>query len=299
MDLRTVKSVSPNKHLFKKIVAVVVSILVIVGSFVVITNANKAAKDTVNVVRVKNKDGLPAFAVITEKDLEKYPIIKKEYTEDMILAEDMQNVVNKLSKYYLRKNSVLFKDQILEEKPQRNKWLYELDKEYEVLTIPYNYLECGGDVLMPGDAVRIRVSYEVDDNTPVKSSDSNPNVSSVVVQAGGKKIKTEILFDRITIKDMLNANSHSIYEVYQEVMKLSEDKKQEVMKSEEFLKNIQPKSLLLAGTKEQMTKYAKFKSSDPKAFLITILSRAENEVILDQLPTLENEVRSWIEKKEG
>ncbi|HEX9058750.1 MAG TPA: flagellar biosynthesis protein FlgA, partial [Clostridia bacterium] len=101
----------------------------------------------------------------------------------------------------------------------------------------------------------------------------------------------------IIVKDMLNSNSHSIYEVYKEVMKLSEDKKQEVMKSEDFLKNIQPRSLLLAGSKEQMTNYAKFKSADPKAFLITILSRANNEVILDQLPTLQNEVESWIDKK--
>lgn len=294
MDLSTVKSVSPNRHLLKKILALIFSIIIIVVSFIVITNSNKAARDTVEVLRIKTENGLPAFSVIGEKDIEKYDIIKKEYTEDMILAKEMPNVLNKLTKYYLRKNSVIYKDQLLDEKPQKNEWLYKIGKDQEVVTIPYNYLECGGDVLLPGDSVRIRVSYEVDSNNP---ADAGGNPNTTVVQSKGRTVKTDILFDSIVVKDMLNSSSHSIYEVYKEVMKLSEDKKQEVMKSEDFLKNIQPRSLLLSGSKEQMTNYAKFKSADPKAFLITILSRANNEVILDQLPTLQNEVESWIDKK--
>ena len=110
---------------------------------------------------------------------------------------------------------------------------------------------------------------------------------------------TAILFDSIVVKDMLNANGHSIYEVYKEVMKLSEEKKQEVMKSKDFLKNIQPKALLLAGSREQMNDYAQFKSLDSKLFLITLLSRVNSQVILDELPTLENEVKLWIEKRQN
>lgn len=295
MDLSRVKNVSPNRNLFKKIMSLLFSIVVIIVSFVVITNANKAAKDTVEVLRVKAEEGLPAFATFTEKNIQKYAIIRREYTEDMVLAEDMPFVLNKLNKYYLRGNSILYKDQIVEEQIKKNEWLYDLDEEQEVVTIPYNYLECGGDVLLPGDCVRIRVSYE----TGGGSLGTEDNENSAVVQAKGKLIKTDILFDSIVVKDMLNANSHSIYEVYKEVMKLSEDKKQEVMKSEQFLKSIQPKALLLAGSKQQMTNYAKFKSIDTKAFLITILSRANSNVVLDQLPTLENEVKSWIEKKKN
>lgn len=294
MDLSSVKSVSPNRHLLKKILSLVFSIVVIIVSFIVITNANKDARNTIDVLRVKVGDGLPAFAPITEKDIEKYPLIKKEYTDDMLLAEDLPNVIGKMSKYFLRKNSIIYKDQIIDEKPLKNEWLYNLDKELEVLTIPYNYLECGGDVLLPGDTVRIRVSYEVDSGGYVDPAGENPN--STIVQTRGRAIRTDILFDSIVVMDMLNSNSHSIYEIYKEVTKLSEDKKQEVMKSEEFLKNIQPRALLLAGTREQMNQYAKFKSSDAKAFLITILSRANSEVVLDQLPTLKNEVESWIEK---
>ncbi|MCJ8011830.1 hypothetical protein MUG84_08750 [Paenibacillus sp. KQZ6P-2] len=289
MDLSTVKSVSPNRNTFKKIMAVLFSLTVIAVSFYVITNANKAAKDTVDVLRVKQDGGIPAYAVLTEKQLEKYAIIKKEYTSDMLMADDLSQVIGKFSKYYIRNNSVLYEDQLTEEKPLKNEWLYKLDEKKEVLTLPYNYLEAGGDILMPGDRVRIRVSYEVD------GPGGNPNGIYGVSQ--GKITKTEILFDSIEVKDLLNANSHSIYEVYKEVLKLSEDKRQSVMKSENFLKNIQPRALLLEGSKEQIDNYAKYKGLESKSLLITILSRINSDVIVDQLPTLQKEVESWIDKQ--
>lgn len=294
VNLKTVKNVTPNKNLFKKITAIMVSVLVMVGSFMVITNANKAAKDTVSVLRVKQSEGLPALSVITEDNIEKYDIIRKEYTEDMVLAESMDNIYNQFTKYYLRKGSILYKDQLLDEKPQKNEWLYELDPEHEVLTLPYNYLECGGDILMPGDNVRIRVSYEVEGGVALGGGD-NPNFMTYS-STNNKTMRTEILFDSITVKDMLNSNSHSIYEVYKEVSRLPENKKQEVMKSDDFLKNIQPKALVLEGTKEQINNYAKYKGINNQTFLITILRRGEGDTILDQLPTLEKEVESWIDK---
>lgn len=47
-----------------------------------------------------------------------------------------------------------------------------MNEENEVLTLPYNFLEVGGDILMPGDRVRIRVSYEVEEKD---TAGGNPN----------------------------------------------------------------------------------------------------------------------------
>jgi len=303
MDLSNIKNISPNRNLFKKIISLVISIFVMVGSYFVISNANKNASDTVEVLRVKSKNGLQAYELITEKNIQKYNIIRKEYTDDMILAEEMPNIINKYTKYYIRKNSILYKDQIVDEKPLRNEWLYKLDEDLEVITIPYNYLECGGDILMPGDRIRIRITYEVEDNSDTSSVDPyadpydfNPNLMSN--KTPKKKLVTDILFDSIVIKDMLNSSSHSIYEIYKEVMKMDEDKRQEVMKSNDFLKSIQPRALLLAGTAEQMTNYAKYQNIGAKSMLITILSRANSNVILDQLPAFGIGVELWTEKED-
>lgn len=288
MDLTTIKSVSPNRKIFKKIMALAVSVTVIIVSFIVLNNANEAAKDTVEILRVDRDGGIPADQVITEKMVRKYALIRKEYTEDMVLAVDLEAVVGKYAEYYLRDDGILYKDQLREEKPLKNEWLYQLDEKDEVLTLPYNFLEAGGDILMPGDTVRIRVSYEKEES----SGSGNPNFGGT-----STAIKTEVLFDQITVKDMLNASSHSIYEVYKEVLKLSEDKRQEVMKSQEFMKSIQPRALLLEGSKQQIDNFAKYNGYNGKKYLITILSRKNSDVILDQLPTLQNEVESWIKEK--
>jgi hypothetical protein len=292
MDLGTVKSVTPNRHILKKIIAVFLSIAIIIVSFQIITNANKDARETIEILRVNQKDGISAYVVITEKDIEKYNIIKKEYTSDMVLAKDIQTILNKYTKYYLRNNSILFKDQFITEKPQRNEWLYALDKDQEVLTFPYDFLQCGGDILVPGDRVRIRATYEVEESKGGGTGDPY----GVNTQEKVTVKKTEVLFDSIVVKDMLNSSSLSIYEVYKEVLKLSEDKRQEVMKSEEFLRNIQPKALLLEGSRQQIDNFAKYKSLSKDSFLITILSRSQSNVIIDELPTLQREVESWIEK---
>lgn len=293
MDLSKIKSVSPNRNMFKKTMAVLFSLVVIVVSFYVITNANKDAKDTIQVLRVNQKGGISAYGVLTEKEVETYSLIKKEYTEDMLLAEDLPNVINQYTTYYLRDGSILYRDQLSEERPLKNEWLYQLEEKQELLTLPYNYLEAGGDILTPGDRIRIRVTYEVE--TTPSASTGNPN--AMYQSSKGTTTKTDILFDSIVVKDMLNANSHSIYEVYKEVLKLSEDKRQEVMKSESFLKSIQPRALLLEGSKEQINTYARYSNLENSSILITILSRQNSEIIVDQLPTLQKEVESWLEKQ--
>ncbi len=293
MDISKLKTASPNRSFLKKIVAVLFSITVIVTSYIVINNASKEAQDVIEVIRVKSNEGIPAFVTITDQHIEKYKLIKREYTDDMVLAEDIDQVLNKLTSYYIRQSSILYHDQLIDEKPVRNEWLYNVEEENEVLTLPYNYLEAGGNILMPGDRVRIRVSYETDEvdrNQNVNSE--NPN--AIYTYNTRRVMKTEVLFDSIIVKDMLNSNSHSIYEVYKEVQKLNETKRQEVMKSREFINNIQPRALLLEGSKEQVDNFSKFKGYDGQSFLITILSRSNSDVVLDQLPTLENEVESWI-----
>lgn len=283
MKLKIVRNIKPNRNMVKRIAAVVASLAIIAVSSVIITNADRDAKNTVEVLRVKNKEGLNAQQEIKKDDIEKYKVIAREYTKDMVLGEKSDEVVGMYVKNYSRKGMILFADQLLEEKPLKNEWLYQLGTETEVVTIPYNYLECGGDILTPGDRVRIRVSYEA-------SGGGFPDVS-------GEKVKvTAVLFDSIIVKDMLNSSGHSIYEVYKEVLKMETDKRQQVMQSEDFIKNIQPRALLLEGDRTQIDNYARYKGVDAQSFLVTILSRKNSTIVLDELPTLEKEVESWIQE---
>lgn len=77
MDLSGIKSKTPNRHMFKRVAALLFSILIIVISYMVMTKASKDANDVVEVLRVKSNEGIPAFVVISDNTVEKYQIIKK------------------------------------------------------------------------------------------------------------------------------------------------------------------------------------------------------------------------------
>lgn len=299
LNVKSVKNVTPNKNMIKKVIAVVLSVAVIVGSYIAINKAAEDTRNTVAVVRVKNNDGLEMNTLITENDVETYNIIRTEYTEDMVLAEDIENVIDTYTMYYLRKNSIVYKDQVGGERPITNEWLYNLAEDEEVVTIQYNYLKCGGDILMPGDRVRIRATYDITNEASTSSSWYGDSSDAIEYSDKNNTKRTQIIFDSIEIMDMLNEDSHSIYEIYKEILRMDEKQRQQVMRSEDFIKSILPRALVLAGTKDQINEYAKYANVKDGDLLITILSRENSNPIIDQLPTLQSEVESWIETSEN
>ena len=289
MDINSIKSIKPGNQLPKKLLAIFVSVAVIIGSFIYLNSVNDSAKDTVDIVVVKASGGIPANTLITKDNIGKYSIIRKEFNDDMITYDKVDSILNKYSLYYLRNGAPIYYDQLTDEKPRDTEWLYDLEENYEVLTIKYDYLECGGSILRPGDLVRVRVTYTEE----IPSSDG-------MMYGGSKKVKkTEILFDSIRVKDLINSSGRSIYEVLKEVFMLSEKDRREVMKSRDFMQSIKAESLLLAATEEQVNKFAKFKSQQDAVFTFTILSRNGNDEVFDQLPVVEKEVESWITESEA
>ncbi|WP_010248670.1 hypothetical protein [Acetivibrio cellulolyticus] len=292
MDVNSIKNIKPGSNLPKKIIAVLVSVVVVIVSFMYLNNVNSDAKEVIEIVVVKPAEGIPAQALLTEKMLEKGKILKSDFKDKMVTYDKVGEVLNKYSAYFLRYNTPVYFDQLTETKPIRNEWLYSLSKETEVLTVPYDYDKCGGDVLMPGDYVRVRVTQEYDENTaPSSDVGQNPYFSTGV--SSSKRMKTEILFDKILVKDMLNSKGHSIYEVYREVQKLGEEEKQAAMTSKDFMQSVLAKSLVFEATPEQVNKYAHCNVTTA-TFTFTILTREGNKNLIEQLPTVEKEVETWI-----
>lgn len=286
---------SNSKKIITKIITVMLSFLALFGAVVYLRGANSAALDTVDIVRLK-KD-IPAGTAISIDDLEKYSIIKKEYdSTNMILYEDNEEVQgiiqDKLTSYYLRRETPLYLDQLTEKKLPRDIILETLPEGYELTTVPYNYLEAGGNILLPGDMIRMRVSYEVD----AIPQDEYDNDSGTYYQWTKKIIRTDTVFEAIPVTDMLNSAGNSVYNIYLEVMRLSEKERQEILKSDKFLSSVKPSALELALLPEDVERYNSYKVSAGKgSFLITVLGRGGNDIDFDAFTTLETEVRSWLE----
>jgi predicted nucleic acid-binding protein len=255
--------------------SILISLIVIVVSFVYLSNVDKNSRNTIIVARVAQEGGINAFSTITEDNIEKYALIEKEYTDNMVYwdngsfvyksADGTKNILqynNEFAAYYIRNGTILYGDQLTDKKQYPTEWLYDLPEGTEVLTVPYAYMEAGGNILLPGDRIRIRLVYEEDET-----------------------YKSEILFESIVVKDMLNSNGNSIRAVYNAVLNLNEAEREQFMKSEEFIKNIQPSALMLCGTKKEIDHYATHSSNvkgNSKIF-ITILNRDKetSEVILN------------------
>ena len=284
-----------NKNLLRKIAAAAISVAVFLAAFMVINNANTAARDTVSVLRVSMAGGIPEKGVITKDNVVVSDVIRREHTGDMVKADEIGEIVNKFAARPLRDGAIIHSDEVVDEIPKKNEWLYRMSDEMELLTIPYNHIEAGGDILTPGDRIMVRVIF-VEDAPSGGPYDDDEYYSPYAGR--GKATRTEILFNSIEVMDMLNNRSNSIYEVYREVMRLSEDQRQMVLKSSEFIKSIVPRALILAASPDQIENYIQYlNATGHKSLLVTIMPRHENMIILDQLPTLEKEIESWLEKQ--
>lgn len=296
MDINSLKNIKPGSNLPKKIVAVIVSALVVIASFSYLNSVNSDAKEFVEIVVIKPAEGIPAKRLITDSLIKKGKILKTDFRDGMVTYDKVDEVVKKYSVYFLRYDTPLYFDQLTDDVALRHEWLYELPKESEALTMPYDYDKCAGEILKPGDYVRVRVTVE-----ETKSS-SEPDLGQVpygnTALTGDRSFMTEILFDRILVKDMLNSKGQSIYEYQEEIKGLGEAEKQKAMESKEFIQSVMAKSLVFEATPEQVDRYTKFNLSGD--FTFTILSRRDNKNLIEQLPTVEKEVEEWTssDKKE-
>ena len=284
-----------GKKIVLKIITVGLSVLALAAALIYLQNANNAALDTVSIVRLK-KD-LPAGTAISIDDVERYALIKAEHDQDgMILYEDAGEVsealLDKFTSYYLRGGTPLYKDQLTEKRLPRDIILETLAEGYELTTVPYDYMEAGGNILLPGDMIRMRVSYEVE----AIPQDDYDYDSGSYYQWTKKIIRTDTVFDSIAVVDMLNSNGYSIYNIYLEVMRLSERERQDILRSKDFLSSVRPVALELALMPDDVERYNSYKVSAGKgSFLITLLGRGGNDIDFNAFSTIESEVRSWLD----
>jgi len=288
------KGLGGNRRIIIKIITVALSVLALLITFNYMNRVADRTQRTVGVVRVKSNlktNGIITYELINKDNVELYNLIEKEYDKaNMILWENVDNIYGKYAAHFIRRATILYKDQLIDERPASYIPLEELPEGEELLTFPYNSSEAGGNILRPGDRVRIRISYEAERR--IEADEENPNSRTSTV----KYLQTDTIFDSIIITDMLNSNNNSIYTVYQEAMRLDEKQRQEMMKSSDFLSAVKPKALLLAATKEDVQNYAKYEAMSG-TILITILRREEGTIDWGIMPfMIENEVGTWTDE---
>lgn len=279
----------------------ILGILIALAAVLIITIATAAAsaesRKTIAVVRLK--DDISANALITDDMIEVYDMYYKEYeqygtmefsdgtTRSTIVTWNMRDKVvgQRYAAYYLRGNTVLFWDSTIKDQTRKNSYLYSMSGE--LLNIQMTTTDDFGDMVVPGDSLNIYATYtDTNYDLPSEEQYKYQVESGTSTNSGVEQTKTELMFSEVQILDMLNGNGQSIFDIYYEYISKTKAEQQALLKDDSFLENVQPASILLEVTSEEVERYMKLQSKGA-SYQMTLLPRKSSSSITDSLSDIQ------------
>lgn len=281
-----------------RVVGIIVALATIIIICIVTAISTAENKKTISVVRIKEDSSVGAGKMITDDDIEKYDMYYKEFAnygvvtfsdgskKQSVVTWDNKDMVvnNRYAAYYLRGGTVLFWDSTTKEQSKKNSYLYSMDGE--LLNIQLN-TEDFGDMVVPGDTLNIRVSYDKTNyDLPTEEAyqlavNAGTNISAVTTT------ETEMLFSEVSVLDMLNGDGASIFDIYYDYISMTKAQQNACLQDEEFLESVKPETILLEVTSEEADRYMEVAAKDP-TYLITLLPRTGSNSIIDSLSDIQS-----------
>ena len=268
--------------------------------FVTIMTAISTAenKKTITVVKLKDDISISANSLITDDMIEAYDMYYKEFKQygtmefsdgstrsTIVRWQDRDLVVGKrYAAYYMRQGTVLFWDSTISDQTRKNSYLYSMTGE--LLNIQMNTVEDFGDMVVPGDTLNIRAVY-------TKTYYNLPEEEEYMLSDGegyGEGVEmetTEMLFSEVTILDMLNSSGNSVFDIYYEYIAATKEEQAAMLKDEGFLESVQPASILLEVTSEEVEHYMQLQKAGA-TYQITLLPRDGSSSITDSLSEIQS-----------
>lgn len=282
-----------------RVKAILISIGLILLIAVATAIASAENRKVISVCWVRAGSAISANALITEDMLEEHEMYYKEFknagvqtlsdgtTRQCIVTWDKRDqVINtRYSAYYIRANTPLYWDSTVKEQSKRNSYLYNM--KGELVNIQMDTSDFG-DMVVPGDKINVRVSYEeavYDLPTEEQYMLSGNNAGSATKQVNEK------LFSETPILDMLNSKGNSIFDIYYDFISKGKAEQAKLLQNEDFIASIKPVTILLEVTAEEADNYMNISSKSPE-YLMTLLPRTSSNAILDSLSDIMKVVNS-------
>lgn len=264
------------KHLLINGICFGLVILLVVILFVL--NNKKIA--TVDVVRVKND--IYVNNLITENMLEPYPLSQVEYTNSKnqyLTWDNHEECINKYASVATKSNGYIYKGDYNDSKPIKNAWLTTVPEDELIVTLPYDY-SIFGNILTPGDHLKVNATYEVETGG-----------IDVVTGSRTKSLKAETLFNDLKVIDMLNGSGNSIYDYYTDLLNMPLAEREATLRDESFITNVSPKSLVFSVKDgEAFNRYCIIKNQSGVNYDYGLYPRTDNDDILEQFQDLTRQI---------
>ena len=274
------------------------AVIAIVFVCVMTAVSSSEMKKTVSVVKIKEDTPISANTLITEDMLEPYDMYYKEFEQygtmkfsdgttrsTIVRWEDKDNLVGqRYAAYYMRGGTVVFWDATTREQVRKNSYLYSMSGE--LLNIQMNTVGDFGDMVVPGDSLNIRATYTTKIyNLPTEVEYQLSNAEGG--QSDGVEVtKNEMLFSEVTILDMLNSSGQSVFDIYYDYIGMTKSEQQAALADDGFLQSVQPASILLECTSEEVERYMTLQKAGAQ-FQITLLPRTTSSQITESLSEIQ------------
>lgn len=199
----------------------------------------------------------------------------------IVLWEDRETIKTAYAAHYIRGGTPLYWDALTSEQPKDYAYLYQMDGELLRLEVDALHF---GNMLIPGDKLNVRVTYEENDYTLLSDSEYNALIAKGSVQVGTVPVES-MLFSNVTVLDMLNTEGDSIFDMYYKLLNYSTKEQKEMAASKEFKALTKPQTILLNVTAEEADAYMRIMKKNP-SFMLTLLPRETGNVITEALSDL-------------
>lgn len=282
-----------------RLLGIIIAACVIVFICIMTAISSAETKKTITVVRIKSDTPISANSLITDDMLEAYDMYYKEFQQygtmkfsdgstrsTIVRWNDKDLVVGKrYAAYYMRGGTVLFWDSTISDQTRKNSYLYSMSGE--LLNIQMTTTQDFGDMVVPGDTLNVRATYTAKVyNLPTEQEYKLNSANGAASTDGVEITKTDSLFSEVTILDMLNSSGNSIFDIYYQYIAATKAEQQAMLQDDGFLQSVQPASILVECTAEEVEHYMKLQAAGA-SYQMTLLPRTSSSSITDSLSEIQ------------
>ncbi len=275
----------------RQLISNIVGVALVGGLSIMLVSINNNRDKTVAVVRAK--ENIYNNQLIGNSSIERYDMPFNEFNNSgnkYLKWSDKDECINKYSTVQTKQGLYIIQGDYSETRPAKNAWLSSKDDGQIYVTIPYDKSSSFGNILVPGDYLRVNIAYSTDE----ESLDANGFAIS------SSKMKNDDLFNKIQIVDLLNSAGNSIYNYYNDLLAMSQEDRENKLADESFLNSVTPTQIVLSVTSEEdFKKYTQLKAYPSIKYTYGLYPRDEDDTILEGFKSVSSDINKALEDKEG
>lgn len=260
---------------------------------------------------------------------------KKVTRQAIVKWSDREKLVGKYMVNYTQSGTFMTDRHVTADTVLKNPWTSKIPEGYEVYTLPFSAKDIDTNMLTIGTTLRVRSVAQVEAmqarelkkkiadndkklaNGNYISTGESLIVDAIQSQGGGLGAQwgetssgntvpvAEVIFDKITIVDMLNSAGESIFELYLDLLKKPVDERIPYLETTlegsdtSFRSKVSPVSLILIVSRDEASRLAEFENLGAN-LKYTILPNEDSDFnLMDQFVEISSQINSFIQSAPG